>query len=458
MMSRRLQCSIGLLCITPSLSQNGDTSVITSLNSQIAEGHRGVFTGGKGVLVRTPDFFSGGSNVVVPASFWVNDIKAASQAYPSGNPWCPHGHDDGFENIDFMKCDRKEGPWSYATMSAVIGVDGMYQLMSDFDNIQSKTWGWGVFYATDANAGDQRCRYNGDTSQGDKGWDCPGYWIGDDGTSYPNPAKKGAGMFAPGNPYAGGGGGGAGCHFQQSSGKIDQTDATDKHGQNLVQDSDCQCNYFFNKDWNGWVDNWIQHTKQKAGFEGRSWLGGGHGKAPAWAVDVAACWVSNPRDMIGIQNALWSKRGSWLNFKAPYDNSDHTQYWGWNEVPVSMKIADDPKWWDAVMIKLPANLVSIGQLGGGQQQQLEKDLDSWVAKKHIIPGATQCSKRPGSYMVVVRETKKGGHDSSHYVRTFYCEAWTSPGKKYQLVYHAPAGKDGGACFIDYAPKTSAVVV
>merc|ERR1712072_1146114 len=100
-------------------------------------------------------------------------------------------------------------------------------------------------------------------------------------------------------------------------------------------------------------------TKQKPGFQTRTWLGGGGGKAPAWGLDTAICWVNNPRDMIKLQNALWYTSGDWLNYKAPYGGSPTPHYWGWNEVPVSKDIVDNPNNWDAVMIKLPASVHSI---------------------------------------------------------------------------------------------------
>merc|ERR1719247_3591992 len=143
---------------------DGQTSVTQSLNKQIVPGSlksKGLYQGGKGVIVRTPDFFSGSSNVVVPATFWVNDIIVPNMLYPSGNPWCPHGNSDGYESLNWITCDGNggdSGPWSYATVAAVIGVDGMRKLFKNFDQIQETSWGWGVFYATDANAADQRCR------------------------------------------------------------------------------------------------------------------------------------------------------------------------------------------------------------------------------------------------------------------------------------------------------------
>jgi len=448
-----------ILCVAAVVAVKADdqTDMTKSLNGQIAEGKNGVFTGGKGIFVRTPDFFAGGSTWVVPATFWVNDIKAPSQAYPAGNPWCPHGQSDGFFNINWNNCDPQTGPWEFPTVSAVIGVDGMYKLLPEFDKIQDNNWGWGVFYATDANACDQRCRY----LSSDKGWDCPGYWLGEDGSTTKDPKHVGAGFYKPGNPYAGKGGGGAGCHFDHEVGKMDQTDASGPH--NLVQDSDCQCNYIFRDDWSRWVQTWMTASKQKQGFENRKWLGGGGGKAPAWAVDTAMCWVNNPRDMINLQNALWFDSSKWLNYKAPYSGNTSPHYWGWNEVPVDRGIADDPKTWDAVMIKLPASINSISSLGSQGQANLESQLISWETKGKIVPGSSHLTLRPGSYMVVVRENQNNGNWL--FTREFFCENWDSPKKYYKLVFYGQAsnnvsnatnGNGAGACFID-KPGLSIVV-
>lgn len=64
---------------------NGD-SFIDALNRQIAPGTNGVFTGGKGVLVRA--LLDGLSSTVVPATFIVNDIITPSTVYANtGGDW-----------------------------------------------------------------------------------------------------------------------------------------------------------------------------------------------------------------------------------------------------------------------------------------------------------------------------------------------------------------------------------
>jgi hypothetical protein len=435
-------------------SMMGDhTSVTLDLNKQIESGD-GAYNKGKGVLVRTPDFFNGGQNLVVPATFWVNDIITPSQLYPEGNPWCPKGNSDGFFNLNWQKCTpTPEGPWHYATVAAVVSGGSMNTFFRDFDNIQSPHWGWGVFYATDANAADSRCKYDPE-----HGYNCPGGWVSSQGKYDQDSRQQGAGFFPMGNPDAGLGGGGAGCHFDKTAHAIDQANAFTQNGQNLIQDKNCQCNYHFNKDWDGWVKNWILNNKQSPSFPGRDWLGSTGKKAPSWAIDTAACWVNNPRDMISMQNAIYRARHDWNNGRVPETDLDGRAYWGWNEIPVTRVAVDAPSSWTAVMIKLPADVCGMGMIFGGNQdsisclnqtpqQQLEKDLDSWVSQGKLLLGQNNLKKRPGSYIVLVREFLVG---AQKYHREFFCESWTTPSKKYMIKSIPKTDTDDGACYLESA--------
>ena len=64
----------------------------------------------------------------------------------------------------------------------------MATLYPDFDNVQSDDWGWGVFYATDSNSADKRCRYLEDPGNGyGPIYDCPeGMSVSLDGSIYYN--------------------------------------------------------------------------------------------------------------------------------------------------------------------------------------------------------------------------------------------------------------------------------
>jgi hypothetical protein len=378
--------------------------------------------------------------------------------YPTGNPFCPNDGWDGYEDLTWMGCDGDggdSGPWEYATTAIVVGsamANGYY----DFDNIQQSTWGWGVFYAADSNSVDHRCAYLPDYS----GWDCPGAWVAQDGTVTADSSKLGAGYFPAGNPLANSAnGGGAGCHFDTSTMRIDQADATASNGQNIVQDSYCQCNYAYNDDWGHWVETWIANNKQKAGFEWRAWFGGG--KAPQWGVDTTICWVNNPRDMIGLQNNLYWKRYDWNNQLVPKSNwgggtAQDRMYWGWNEIPVDRSFVDASGNWDAVIVKLPADLCQKGNYGmydtpdclsQSAQYALEKNLESMEGNAIFVPGLDHIADRPGSYFSFVREYSSAA-DPSTWQRYFFCQSWNSPNSVYTIVFDPMSSQSStGACYI-----------
>merc|ERR1719411_598532 len=108
---------------------------------------------------------------------------------------------------------NEDGPWNYATTAYIIASEeGMSKVFREFDKIQSGNWGWGVFYPTDANAVDGRCRYKPDY----KGYDCPGGWLPWKGKFAPDNIHKGSGGYAAGNPDVNDNwGGGTGCHSHQ---------------------------------------------------------------------------------------------------------------------------------------------------------------------------------------------------------------------------------------------------
>merc|ERR1712176_1237063 len=120
--------------------------------------------------------------------------------------------------------------------------------------------------------------------------------------------------------------------------------------------------------------------------------------------------------MIKLQNAYWFERYNWANQISPQsswsnDNpSSLRRYWGWNEVPISREVARNEALRDTMMIQLPAAICgadggadSIRCLGGGQQLNLEGDLDIWIQNKIAFLGAEYIAKQPGSYVVLVRQ-------------------------------------------------------
>jgi hypothetical protein len=353
---------------------------------------------------------------------------------------------------------------------AVVMAGAMEELFDDFSNIMEPDWGWGVFFPSDANAADSRCIYREEYS----GWDCPGGWVDFDSGQFEANDHHGSGVYAPGNPDVKGfinGGGGSGCHFDANNNAIDQTDAFGDKG-NLVQDANCQCNYAYNDDWSNWVAAWTWNSQQKPGFENRNWLDGSGRLAPAWGVDTAACWVNNPRDMIGIQNALYWQRSSWNNQLIPSTDwpsqspEDFRKYWGWNEIPVAKWVVDDSTQWDAIIVKLPADVCNNDDWGVNDdpaclsttaQEQLENDLDQFVQQNKLIPGKDNIRFRPGSYILFVREYGQtfgtnGGFDVN-WSREFFCSNWVSPSNKYQVIY-SNSGPES-ICYFDHASKSAA---
>jgi hypothetical protein len=264
---------------------------------------------------------------------------------------------------------------------------------------------------------------------------------------------------------------------------IDQPDSSDPN-MNLVGNANCECNYGLNgNDWKDWLDEFINHLQQKPTFQqDRWWLGGSGGLAPSWAMDATMCWVSNPRDLIMMQNTLFWHREDWNNQQVPLadwrsgESPEMRKYWGWNEIPVDRNIVEDTSNWDAVMIKLPADICNnhwgaqdtVWCLGDWEQQDLENQLDQFVQQGKLKPGAENVGYRPGSYVVFVREwgtlwgsslessrnhSREVGSSFSgvNWQRWFYCEDWISPNGKYKIT---PVAKDqdpngNGACYIEY---------
>jgi len=433
----------------------GPTSVTDDLNALISRGDDGgVYTGGKGLLLRNPydsyEHLGEGGFKVLPTTFWSNDIFAPSQMYPGsgggGNPLCPQ------DWCDHDATTGDNGPWNYAQTAYVVG-SNLGDFFADFDNLQSVDWGWGVFYPTDSNAVDKRCRW----LESDGIFDCPGGYISDDGF-HTDPSKGGAGYYDAGNPYANPDmGGGAGCHFETWA--IDQTDAVNAAGENIVQDKDCQCNYNLKGDdssWASWKDNWLANAEHKPGFN-YEWFS--QGKAPSWALDVGMCWVSNLRDMINMQNQIFWSRYEWSSQQEPQsqwgtDGPSNRNYWGWNEIPMPTQKITNPRNWDAIVIKLPAAICgdngqydTVQCLLDGHKERLHNDLIQWRNDNYLKPGKDMISERPGSYVVFVREWMDG---SGNWFRYFFCENFKLDGKSdgVQIVYRSKDVDGYGACYAD----------
>jgi len=301
---------------------NGYTTVTKDLNTAIKQSsgwtddpsttpYQAVYSGGdnRGVLFFNyfDGFQPGGSIQKYPTllsvragTFWHNDIFTPSQAYP------PVGDPDGGVIIDPPAPDPNQdaAAFSYAVVGGVMWGGGMGKQYPDFDNIQSETWSsdW-AFYPHDSNGGDKRCHF----WEEHDGYECPGYWCTKDNVCTEDASKMGTGQA-----YAYG----QGCHFNGDGPFIDQTDAYNDAGENIVQDYQCQCNYDlkssqFADAWKSWVEQWVSKATQKVQSPDYNWFGSE--LAPQYGADFAACWMNNPRDMILLQNHLWWSMKDWLN-------------------------------------------------------------------------------------------------------------------------------------------------
>jgi len=466
---------------------DGTTDVIDSLNGLIAATpSSATYRGGSnyGVLHRAEDGYSfDTSKKVVPAAFIHNDAVAPTSTYPCGNPHCIRttGSDGIFsENI----CNYDS--YMNAALGWVIGDEGsLKNLLYDLDNIQTDTWGWGVFYATDSNASDQRCVHRDDWKP--SGFDCPGYFVSEDGTVTPDSGKCGAGCYDAGNPYVPNksGGGGAGCHFSSDGGRysINQWNARDSNGQNLVGGKQCQCNYNLkggnNFAWEDWTDVFISgdaswYPDNLGLAQGVTILSGSGNGGPQYLADYAACWVNNPTDMIDLANALYFRRAEWLNGQYPDSAAQGTvqeerRYPGWTEVPVENTSVKNQDNWTTMGIRLPANVCndSDGSKTSGSITLINDCLDStakvnlecqitdYVELGYIKPGSDNITKRPGSYVTIIKDYQvQDSTRPGQFERKFYCENWVSPNQYWQIVYVAkddPNGNGKGACYIEFGP-------
>jgi hypothetical protein len=164
------------------------------------------------------------------------------------------------------------------------------------------------------------------------------------------------------------------------------------------------------------------------------------------------CWVNNFRDLIKLQNALFHFESTWFNERSLSPAAGG--YWGWNEIPIGREQISDPTNWDAVVIKMP--LYVCGGMGGDDnldcltskaETNLEDDLSEWVSKGKLVPGSENIAKRPGAYVVLLREWVNDDGESESW---FFCQSWTSPADHWKLVYQAMSTENPtGACWLDH---------
>ena len=96
---------------------------------------------------------------------------------------------------------------------------------------------------------------------------------------------------------------------------------------------------------------------------------------------------------------------------------------------------------------------SVTCLSKPAQYSLEKSLQQYIDAKLLIPGKENLRKRPGSYVVMLKE-QRTADDGAAWERVFYCENWTSPSGKYKIMFEPMEGQrslwKAGACYITFA--------
>merc|ERR1719453_1018091 len=108
--------------------------------------------------------------------------------------------------------------------------------------------------------------------------------------------------------------------------------------------------------------------------------------------------------------------------------------------------------WDAIMIKLPAILEGDGtqdrlsMLDAARGTSLEDMLNFYVyTKGMLVPGSDNVQYRPGSSVVIVRESIDS---AGNFQREFFCETWFSPNGAYAIYYYS----DSQICYIEWGSQ------
>merc|ERR1712150_347647 len=132
-------------------------------------------------------------------------------------------------------------------------------------------------------------------------------------------------------------------------------------------------------------------------------------------------------------------KGEWKETTGWPGGGNEREYMGWNEVPVDRLKVGDARNWDALVIKLPANICN--KYGGALDSpycldyeagtRLEYRINGYVDKGYVKPGLDYITKKPGSSVVFAREHKD---QSGNWSRYAFCTSWISPNRVWEIVF------------------------
>ncbi len=401
----------------------------------------------KGMWLRAvPDPLNG----PLRAASWTNqEIQAPNAMYPAtGDPQCGDGFADsdgywrpggpgtnpepwpgGPDTIEYFKQACQDAPELNVSFAeyATVGMTAS----------GSKNFDVGTYYPTDSNSLDKRA-----------------VW---DGTQYLYPSGSGAALFSPAQQNAG-----RGCHNNDDQNQINQVDARPSPGddRSLLGDFNCSCNTNLSGDnWSEWVSWWLQYAyEENEDNTTNYWFKDNElnldfgtsnlGKAPSYALDWSACWMTNKSDMIKLQQALWLRRANWWNGLQPFvgedtyqagpDNEENQKvYWGWNEIPVKKQI-DNPSKWGAMLIKLPSGKTKLSQMNSFTLKQLRKD----IKKTMSTQGVPYNSKKKSKVAILIEKRV----NASTWERKYKCQGFKFS-KNLKIKFQKKTKKKSGYCYM-----------
>jgi hypothetical protein len=188
--------------------------------------------------------------------------------------------------------------------------------------------------------------------------------------------------------------------------------------------------------WENWIEHWVKYSGGQI-IPGVDNLANG-------LRDLSACWNTNVRAMINLQNWFWLKASDWTSVQNP------ETYWGWNEIPLTSRIVQDVNEIGSIAIALPAYAGSDAdtELTDEAKNNLAEQLQWYIEKKYLIAkkdGQDACD----TTNIVFLQQLQRPEAPTNYKRQFSCMtmAWFGIANKFYMKYEPPvaASNFGGAC-------------